>query len=72
MTSPKSRTVAAFFAFVSPVGLHRAYVQRPIEESLIMLALAVVGIGVLWSWIEGLQILAGTYVDGRGLPLKNW
>jgi TM2 domain-containing membrane protein YozV len=84
--SPKSRTVAALFAFfLGQFGAHRFYSGK-IGTAVIMLVVALVGYATLivlvgfaflavvgiWTLIDFIMILAGKFKDKDGLLITNW
>ena len=84
--SPKSRTVAALFAFfLGQFGAHRFYSNK-IGTAVIMLVVALVGWATLivlvgfaflavvgiWNLIDFIMILAGKFKDKDGLLITTW
>lgn len=84
--SPKSRTVAALFAFfLGQFGAHRFYAGK-IGTAVTMLVVALVGYATLivlvgfafllavgiWTLIDFIVILTGKFQDKDGLLISNW
>jgi TM2 domain-containing membrane protein YozV len=84
--SPKSRTVAALFAFfLGQFGAHRFYSGK-IGTAVIILVVALIGYATflvlvgfaflavvgIWNLVDFIMILAGKFKDKEGLPITNW
>ena len=84
--SPKSRLATALFAwFLGMFGAHRFYVGKT-GSAVIMLVLSVVGwatvwlfIGLIflipvwvWSLVDFILAVVGSFTDSEGKPIKNW
>lgn len=68
--SDRSKVVAAVLQLVLPVGAGRFYSGHHVI-GLLQLLLAFVGIGIIWSWIDALVLLAGRPTDPFGRPLRS-
>lgn len=84
--SSKSRLATALFAwFLGMFGAHRFYVGKT-GSAAIMLVLSVVGwatvwlfVGLvflipvwIWSLVDFIMAIAGTFTDSEGKLIKNW
>jgi TM2 domain-containing membrane protein YozV len=68
--SPKSRTIAAVLAFFfGTIGVHRFYVGK-IGTGILMIVTAG-GLG-LWTLIDFIVILVGSFKDKEGRTLTTW
>lgn len=68
--SPKSRTIAAVLAFFfGTIGVHRFYVGK-IGTGILMIV-TVGGLG-LWTLIDFIVILVGSFKDQEGRTLTTW
>ena len=68
--SPKSRTVAAVLAFfLGVLGVHRFYVGK-VGTGVAQL-LTGGGVGV-WTLVDFIMILVGSFKDKEGQTLVNW
>lgn len=73
--SPKSRAAAVLLAwFIGCLGAHRFYVGKPGTGILMIVATVLtLGIaGVVWSLIDVITILVGSFRDNEGRFLSNW
>ena len=70
ITSHKSRTAALLLCtFLGLLGAHHFYVGRIGKGVLYFFTAGLFGIGALVDWCK---ILAGTFRDGAGAPLRKW
>ncbi len=67
--SDRHKVVAGVLQLVIPLGVGRFY-SGHIGMGLAQLLLSFVGIGVIWSFIDGILILAGHPTDPHGRPLR--
>ncbi len=67
--SDRQKVVAGVLQLVIPLGVGRFY-SGHIGMGLAQLLLSFLGIGVIWSFIDGILILAGHPTDPRGRPLR--
>jgi hypothetical protein len=67
--SDRHKVVAGVLQLVLPLGVGRFY-SGHIGMGLAQLLLSFVAIGVVWSFIDGILILAGHPTDPRGRPLR--
>jgi len=68
--SPRSRTVAAVLAFfLGVIGIHRFYVGK-IGTGVAQI-LTAGGLGI-WTLIDFIVILVGSFKDKEGRVLSNW
>ncbi len=68
--SPKSRTAAALCClFLGPLGIHRFYVGK--IGSGVAQCLTIGGLGI-WSLIDLIRVLTGSFSDKEGRPLQAW
>lgn len=67
--SDKSRLAAALLAFFIPLGIHRFYVGKVGTGLLFLFTLGFLGI---WSLIDFIIILLGSFRDSNGRALQNW
>jgi TM2 domain-containing membrane protein YozV len=68
--SPKSRLAAALLAFFfGALGIHRFYVGKIGTGILMILTLG--GLGI-WSLIDFIVILVGSFKDKEDRVLSNW
>lgn len=67
--SDRQKVVAGVLQLVIPFGVGRFY-SGHIGMGLAQLLLSFVAIGVVWSFIDGILILAGHPTDPRGRPLR--
>jgi TM2 domain-containing membrane protein YozV len=68
--SPKSRLVAALLAFfVGSLGVHRFYVGKIGTGILMLVTLGAFGI---WTLIDFIIILVGSFKDKEERVLSNW
>jgi TM2 domain-containing membrane protein YozV len=68
--SPKSRLVAALLAFfVGSLGVHRFYVGKVGTGILMLITLGALGI---WTLIDFIVILVGSFRDKESRVLSNW
>ena len=68
--SPKSRLTATLLCvFLGGFGVHRFYVGKPGTAILQILTLG--GLGI-WSLVDLIQILIGSFSDGDGKPILDW
>lgn len=67
--SGRSRVLAGVLQLVLPIGIGRFYTGH-LGIGLAQLLLSLVGVGVIWAFIDGIVILAGHPTDPRGRPLR--
>ena len=68
--SPKSRLAAALLAwFLGVFGIHRFYVGKVGTGILMIFTLG--GLGI-WTLVDLIMILVGSFRDKEGLRLYNW
>lgn len=68
--SPKSRLAAALLAwFLGVFGIHRFYVGKVGTGVLMIFTLG--GLGI-WTLIDFIMILVGSFTDKEGRRLNNW
>jgi TM2 domain-containing membrane protein YozV len=68
-TSSKGMVPAALLCFfLGPLGLHRFYVGKIFTGILMILTLG--GFGI-WTVIDFVRIIVGSFRDSRGLPLRR-
>lgn len=68
-TSSKSMVAAALLCFFLGVfGIHRFYVGKYLTGILMILTLG--GLGI-WSLVDLVRIIVGSFKDKEGLPLKR-
>lgn len=68
--SPRSRTVAAVLAFfLGPFGIHRFYVGKVGTGILMIVTLGAFGI---WTLIDFIMILVGSFKDKEERVLLTW
>lgn len=68
--SPKSRLAAALLAwFLGVFGIHRFYVGKVGTGILMIFTLG--GLGI-WTLVDFIMILVGSFRDKEGLRLYNW
>ena len=70
MESTKSRTVAAVLCwFLGVIGVHRFYTGK--TGSGIAMIFTLGGLGI-WTLIDFIVILTGSFTDNEGKVLKKW
>ena len=70
MESTKSRTVAAVLCwFLGVIGVHRFYTGK--TGSGIAMIFTLGGLGI-WTLIDFIVILTGSFTDSEGKVLKKW
>jgi TM2 domain-containing membrane protein YozV len=68
--SPKSRLAAALLAFFfGSLGIHRFYVGKVGTGILMIVTLGALGI---WTLIDFVMILLGSFKDKQDRVLSNW
>lgn len=68
--SPKSRTVALLLCFfLGAFGIHRFYVGKVGTGIVMLLTLGALGI---WTLIDFVMIIVGSFTDKEGLRVENW
>lgn len=67
--SDRYKLVAGLLQLFLPFGIGRFYTGHT-GMAVAQLLVALTGIGVLWSFIDGILLLAGRPVDSDGLPLR--
>ncbi|WP_216206636.1 DUF1707 SHOCT-like domain-containing protein [Amycolatopsis aidingensis] len=68
--SDKSRVVAGVLQLVLPFGTGRFYTGHT-GIAVAQLLLVMVGVGVIWSMIDGVLLLANGGTDAQGRPLDT-
>ena len=68
--SDRSRVVAGVLQIVFPFGVGRFYTGHT-GIALAQLFTMFIGIGVIWSFIDGIVLLAGGGTDAYGRPLRT-
>ena len=69
-TSKKERLAALIFVWtLGSFGAHRFYVGKKGTGFLWLFTLGCLGVGTL---VDFCKIVAGSFKDKAGLPLKNW
>ena len=69
--SDKQKLVAGVLQIVLPLGIGRFYMgQTGIGVAQLLVTIFTCGIGSLWSFIDGIVILAGDPKDELGRPLR--
>lgn len=70
MESTRSRTVAAVLCwFLGVIGVHRFYTGK--TGSGIAMIFTLGGLGI-WTLIDFIVILTGSFTDNEGKVLKKW
>lgn len=70
MESTRSRTVAAVLCwFLGIIGVHRFYTGK--TGSGIAMIFTLGGLGI-WTLIDFIVILTGSFTDNEGKVLKKW
>lgn len=68
--SPKSRLAAALLAwFLGVFGVHRFYVGK--VGTGVLMIVTIGGLGI-WTLVDFIMILVGSFRDKEGLRLYNW
>jgi len=68
--SPRSRTVAAVLAFfLGTLGVHRFYVGKVGTGVLMIVTLGALGV---WTLIDFIMILVGSFKDKEERVLATW
>ncbi|TQM13454.1 DUF1707 domain-containing protein [Pseudonocardia kunmingensis] len=67
--SEKNKVVAGVLQLVLPFGVGRFYTGH-VATGVAQLLLSFIGIGVIWAFIDGIVLLAGSPRDPRGRPLR--
>lgn len=67
--SDRQKVVAGVLQIVIPIGIGRFYTGH-IGIGVAQLLLSLVAIGVFWSFVDGVVMLAGHPTDPRGRPLR--
>lgn len=68
--SPYNRTVAGILCFLlGGLGVHRFYVGKNVTGILMILTFG--GLGV-WTFIDLIMIVCGSFKDKQGRLIKNW
>ena len=67
-TSPKDKATAAILCFfLGGLGIHRFYVGKPWTGILMIVTLG--GLGI-WTLIDFIRILCGSFSDGQGRKIR--
>lgn len=67
-----SRTVALLLClFLGGFGAHRFYVGKS-GSAVLMLILSLCGVGWIWSLIDLIMILTGSFTDDHGRYVSSW
>lgn len=65
-----SKILCAVLALLFPIGLHR-FLMGHVGTGIVQMCLALfLGIGIFWSWIDGILILTGSLRMADGRPLS--
>jgi TM2 domain-containing membrane protein YozV len=67
--SDRLKVIAALLQLFLPFGTGRFYTGHA-GIAIAQLLLALLGIGVIWSFIDGIVLLAGNPTDPQGRPLR--
>ena len=67
--SDRYKVIAGLLQLFLPFGIGRFYSGHT-GIAVAQLLLSLIGIGLLWSWIDGIVILAGRPTDPLGRPLR--
>ncbi len=67
--SDRLKVIAALLQLFLPFGTGRFYTGHT-GIAIAQLLLVVVGVGVVWSFIDGIVLLAGAPTDPQGRPLR--
>lgn len=71
--STKSRLATLLFALIlGGLGGHRWYVGKQGTALLQIICWVVFPVLFVWVWIDIIMIIAGSFKDKQGLPIKNW
>lgn len=68
--SDRSKVIAGLLQLFLPIGIGRLYAGHTGIGIAQLLLTVFFGIGVIWSFIDGIVILAGRPTDGKGRPLR--
>lgn len=68
--SDRSKVIAGLLQLFLPFGVGRFYTGH-YGVAVGQLLTSLVGLGVLWSWIDAIVLLAGRPNDPYGRPLRN-
>jgi hypothetical protein len=68
--SDRSKVIAGLLQLFLPFGVGRFYTGH-YGVAVAQLLTAIIGIGVFWSWIDGIVLLTGRPNDPYGRPLRT-
>ena len=68
--SDRHQVVAGVLQLVFPFGIGRFYTGHT-GMALAQLLTCLIGVGVIWSWIDGIMLLANGGTDADGRPLRT-
>jgi TM2 domain-containing membrane protein YozV len=68
--SDRSKVIAGVLQIVLPIGIGRFYAGRPgLGLAQLLVALLTLGLGTVWSFIDGILLLVQGGTDGQDRPL---
>ena len=68
--SDRHQVVAGVLQLVFPFGIGRFYTGHT-GMALAQLLTCFIGVGVIWSWVDGIMLLANGGTDADGRPLRT-
>jgi TM2 domain-containing membrane protein YozV len=68
--SSRYQVVAGVLQLVFPFGIGRFYTGHT-GIALAQLLTCLVGVGIIWSWVDGIMLLANGGTDADGRPLRT-
>ena len=68
--SERYQVVAGVLQLVFPFGIGRFYTGHT-GMALAQLLTCLIGVGVIWSWVDGIILLANGGTDAHGRPLRT-
>jgi len=70
--SDRSRVIAGVLQIVLPIGIGRFYSGRPgLGLVQLLVALFTLGLGSVWSFVDGILLLVQGGTDGQDRPLRD-